>query len=109
MATSLTLAPAPAASSTRRNPRRSGGGDRYGEVRRAVDVGQRAAPIGGALPGDEGIDAVDRRAVVAAQQNILAGLRGETRAETTGEDNLNPLRLVYACYESIASGKVVRV
>jgi len=47
--------------------------------------------------------------IVEAQRNILAGLRGETRGETTGEDNLKTLRLVYGCYESIKSGKVVKV
>ena len=47
--------------------------------------------------------------IVAAQRNLLAGLRGEAPAETTGADNLKTLRLVYGCYESIQSGKVVKV
>lgn len=47
--------------------------------------------------------------IVAAQRNLLAGLRGEAVAETTGEDNLKTLRLVYACYESIKSGQAVRL
>ena len=47
--------------------------------------------------------------IVEAQRNLLAGLRGEARGETTGDDNLKTLRLVYGCYESIASGKVVTV
>jgi D-apiose dehydrogenase len=41
--------------------------------------------------------------------NLLAALRGEGRAETTGEDNLKTVRLVFAGYESAASGQVVRV
>jgi len=47
--------------------------------------------------------------IVEAQRNILAGLQGEKAAETTGEDNLKTLRLVFGCYESIKSGKVVKV
>ncbi len=47
--------------------------------------------------------------IVEAQRNILAGLRREETAETTGEDNLKTLRLVFGCYESIKSGKVVKV
>ncbi len=46
--------------------------------------------------------------IVAAQRNLLAGLRGAAPAETTGADNLKTLRLVYGCYESIKSGKVVK-
>ena len=47
--------------------------------------------------------------IVAAQRNLLAGLRGKARADTTGEDNLKTVRLVYACYESIRTCKVVKV
>src|SRR5690606_9389337 len=47
--------------------------------------------------------------IVAAQRNLLGGLRGEAEAETTGADNLETLRLVNACYESIESGAVVAV
>jgi len=46
---------------------------------------------------------------VPCNENLLAALRGEGRAETTGEDNLNTVRLVFAAYESAASGQVVRV
>lgn len=37
--------------------------------------------------------------IVPCQANILSGLRGD-RAETTGEDNLKTLKLVYAAYDS---------
>ena len=46
---------------------------------------------------------------VPCNENLLAALRGEGRAETTGEDNLRTVRLVFAAYESAASGQVVRV
>lgn len=47
--------------------------------------------------------------IVAAQRNLLQGLRGEGVAETTGADNLETLRIVSACYESIAKSSVVRI
>jgi predicted dehydrogenase len=46
---------------------------------------------------------------VPCNENLLAALRGEGRAETTGEDNLRTARLVFAAYESAASGEVVRI
>jgi predicted dehydrogenase len=46
---------------------------------------------------------------VPCNENLLAALRGEGQAETTGEDNLKTVRLVFAAYESAASGQVVRV
>lgn len=46
--------------------------------------------------------------IVPCQANLLAALRGEGHAETTGEDNLRTMRLVFAAYESAASGSVVR-
>ena len=45
--------------------------------------------------------------IVPCNANLLAALRGEGKAETTGEDNLNTVRLVFASYESAASGTVV--
>ncbi len=47
--------------------------------------------------------------MVGCLSNLLAGLRGETPAETTGADNLRTLELVHACYDSAASGRVVRL
>jgi predicted dehydrogenase len=46
---------------------------------------------------------------VPCNQNLLTALRGEGQAETTGEDNLRTVRLVFAGYESAASGQVVRI
>jgi predicted dehydrogenase len=53
--------------------------------------------------------AVVHASIVEAQRNLLAGLTGETPAETTGKDNLETLRLVFACYESAATNQVVNV
>jgi len=46
--------------------------------------------------------------MVACNANLLAGLRGEAAAETTGEDNLNTVRLVFAAYDSADSGRAVK-
>ena len=56
--------------------------------------------------------------IVACNANLLGALRAENRtadspggedeAETTGEDNLRTLRLVFGAYESASSGAVVR-
>ncbi len=40
--------------------------------------------------------------IVDCHRNLLAGLRGEATAETTCDDNLKTLELVYASYESAA-------
>lgn len=45
--------------------------------------------------------------IVPCHTNLLAGLRGEGAAETTGEDNLRTLQLVFGAYESAATGAVV--
>lgn len=47
--------------------------------------------------------------IVDANAHFAAALRTGTPVETTGEDNLRTLRLVFACYESIRSGQVVRL
>jgi len=44
--------------------------------------------------------------IVACQANLLQGLNGGL-AETTGEDNLRTMRLVFASYDSAANGKAV--
>ncbi len=44
--------------------------------------------------------------IVPCQQNILQGLRGGS-AETTGDDNLRTVQLVFASYESSAKNQVV--
>lgn len=47
--------------------------------------------------------------IPAAQQNLLQALLGEATAETTGADNLETLRLVFACYESARTGSVIKI
>jgi predicted dehydrogenase len=45
---------------------------------------------------------------VACNANLLAALRGEASAETTGEDNLRTLRLVFGAYESARTGQALQ-
>lgn len=45
--------------------------------------------------------------MVACNANLLAALRGERQAETSGADNLETVRLVFAAYDSAASGQAV--
>ena len=47
--------------------------------------------------------------IVDCHRNLLASLRGEANAETTGEDNLRTLELVYAAYESSARNVSVQM
>ncbi len=46
---------------------------------------------------------------VACNANLLEGLVGKSPAETTGEDNLKTLRLVFACYDSARHGQVIQL
>ncbi|MFN8004639.1 MAG: Gfo/Idh/MocA family oxidoreductase [Acidobacteriota bacterium] len=47
--------------------------------------------------------------IVPCNANLLAALRGEAQAETTGEDNLRTVQLIFASYESAQSGNVLRL
>ena len=47
--------------------------------------------------------------IVPCNADILAALRGEHAAETTGADNLKTMQLVFGAYASAASGEVVRL
>lgn len=53
--------------------------------------------------------AVVHSSIVDCQRNLLLHLSGQGQAETTGEDNLNTVRLVTAAYASAASGETVRL
>ncbi len=53
--------------------------------------------------------ALAQSAGVACNANLLGALRGERPAETTGEDNLKTLQLVFSAYESAASGANVKL
>ena len=52
---------------------------------------------------------VVQASIVACCADLLAGVRGEKAAETTGEDNLKTLRIVFGAYESAATGRPVRL
>ena len=47
--------------------------------------------------------------IVACNEDVLGALRSGRPAETSATDNLKTLRLVFASYESAATGQVVRV
>ena len=47
--------------------------------------------------------------IVACHADLLAALQGVKSAETTAEDNLKTLDLVFAAYESARTGQVVEV
>lgn len=51
--------------------------------------------------------AVVQSSIVACHANLLAALKGEGQAETTGEDNLRTLRLVFAAYDSAQRSEVI--
>lgn len=60
-----------------------------------------------AYPWADPAYAVVHASIVDCHRNLLAALRGETSAETTAEDNLKTLELVFAAYESAASGMAI--
>jgi D-apiose dehydrogenase len=47
--------------------------------------------------------------IVPCNADLLKALRGEGVAETTGEDNLRTVQLVFASYESARTGQVVKI
>ncbi len=47
--------------------------------------------------------------IVPCLRDLLGGLRGEWEPETTGEDNLKTMRLVFASYDSASKNEVIRV
>lgn len=46
--------------------------------------------------------------IVPCNANLLGALRGQAPAESTGEDNLKTVRLVFGAYESARTAQVVR-
>lgn len=46
--------------------------------------------------------------IVDCNANLLAALRNEGRAETTGDDNLKTMNLVFSSYESSRAGNVIK-
>jgi predicted dehydrogenase len=47
--------------------------------------------------------------IVPCQANLLAAMRGEGIAETSGEENIKTVRLVFASYESAVTGQTIRI
>lgn len=47
--------------------------------------------------------------IVDCNRNLLAALRGQHPAETTGTDNFETIRLVYAAYDSAARNEVIHL
>jgi predicted dehydrogenase len=47
--------------------------------------------------------------IVDCQRNLLGSLRGECLAETTGQDNLRTLELVFSAYRSAREGIVIKL
>ena len=47
--------------------------------------------------------------IVDCNNDILQDMLGNHRAETTGEDNFETVRLVWAAYESASQNKVIRL
>jgi predicted dehydrogenase len=53
--------------------------------------------------------ALAHASIVDCHRNLLTALRGEKPAETTAADNLKSLELVFAAYESAASGNSIPI
>ena len=53
--------------------------------------------------------AVVHASIVPCNANLLEALRSGSAAETSGEDNLKTMRLVYSAYESVAKNEVVHL
>ncbi len=53
--------------------------------------------------------AVAHASIVETNRDILNALQGRGKCETTGEDNLKTLELVYAAYESAKDARVVSI
>jgi len=52
---------------------------------------------------------VNHESGIHINNNILNDMLGKGKAENTGEDNLETVRLIWACYESAASGRMIKI
>ncbi|MDP4222204.1 MAG: Gfo/Idh/MocA family oxidoreductase [Bacteroidota bacterium] len=52
---------------------------------------------------------VNHESGIHVNRNILNDMLGIARAENTGQDNLETVRLIWACYESASSGKKISI
>jgi len=78
-------------------------------LRLTTSVGTSASRCGPThYPWVDPAYAVVQSSIVNCHFDLLRGLGGSSSAETTGEDNLRTLRLVFAAYDSAAADKVVK-
>ena len=52
---------------------------------------------------------VNHESGIHVNRNILEDMLGKARAENTAEDNLETVRLIWACYESAAKVKIIKI
>ena len=52
---------------------------------------------------------VNHESGIHINRNILNDMKGIDKAENTGEDNLETVRLIWACYKSASTGDLVRI
>jgi len=52
---------------------------------------------------------VNHESGIHINRNIMEDILGRGKAENTGEDNLETVRLIWACYESASTGNLVRI
>jgi predicted dehydrogenase len=52
---------------------------------------------------------VNHESGIHINRNILDDMLGKVRAENTGADNLETVRLIWACYDSASSGNRIRI
>ncbi len=52
---------------------------------------------------------VNHESGIHVNRNIMNDMLGVAKAENTGQDNLETVRLIWACYESASSGKKIRI
>lgn len=52
---------------------------------------------------------VNHESGIHVNRNILEDMLGKAKAENTAEDNLETVRLIWACYESAAKGKIIKI
>ncbi|TFG43848.1 MAG: Gfo/Idh/MocA family oxidoreductase [Bacteroidia bacterium] len=52
---------------------------------------------------------VNHESGIHVNRNILNDMLGKEKAENTGEDNLETVRLIWACYESAQTGNIIRI
>jgi predicted dehydrogenase len=52
---------------------------------------------------------VNHESGIHINRNILEAIEGKTDAENTGKDNLETVRLIWACYKSAETGKKIKI